>query len=214
MSGRFTHFDAGDAALYALGALDEQRRRAIDLHAAACDACAAVLGGAEADVATLAAAQPQYAAALAGALPAPPSRRPPARAAWLWPLAAAFVLSIISAGYLWQQNRTMQAVVTRDDQVVARLNEGPFRTAQFHGMPDGAQARVMYGPDGSWYVVVVRGAARALQVAWMHDGTATMLGDARPRGRLAMLYLAKSHRMDRLALMDGGEVVAEAELAY
>jgi hypothetical protein len=29
-----------------------------------------------------------------------------------------------------------------------------------------------------------------------------------------MLYLPKSHRMNQLALVDGQEVVAEAQLAY
>ncbi|HKU81527.1 MAG TPA: hypothetical protein VJP76_05080, partial [Candidatus Tumulicola sp.] len=152
--------------------------------------------------------------AAAEAIPRPATRRSPPQAAWAWPLAAAFALAIVSTGYLWQQNRSLESAMRRDDQAVARLNQGAFRTADFRGMPGGAQARVMYAPDGTWYVVLVEGATRALQLAWMHDGTATMLGDVRPRGRLAMLYLAKSHRMERLALMDGRTVVAEAELGY
>lgn len=75
-------------------------------------------------------------------------------------------------------------------------------------------AEVVYAPDGSWYLVVVRDAGKALDVVWMHDGERTMLGRATPRGNLAMLYLPKSHRMDRLALMDGGRVVAEATLSW
>lgn len=216
MSVADKHFDSGDAATYALGMLDDRRQRALELHAARCEPCARALAAAERDVAALAAAQPQHVEPPMPEAIAVPSagRRSTSRAPWVWPLAAVFVLTFLSTGYLWQQNRTMQASMSRDEQVVARLNEGPFRTARFHGMRSGAQARVMYAPDGSWYVVLVRGATRALQVAWMHDGTATMLGDARPHGPIAMLYLPKSHRMDRLALMDGGEVVAEAELAY
>jgi hypothetical protein len=41
-----------------------------------------------------------------------------------------------------------------------------------------------------------------------------MLGNAVPNGNVAMLYLPKSHRMDRLALMDGDRVVAEATLSW
>jgi hypothetical protein len=72
----------------------------------------------------------------------------------------------------------------------------------------------MYAPDGSWYVIVVREASRPLAVIWMHDGQHTMLGSAVPKGNVAMLYLPKSHRMDRLALMDGDRVIAEAALSW
>lgn len=215
MNARDAHLDAGDAALHALGALDDVRRREIERHAARCEACARALAQAEDAVATMAAAQPQYAATdMPAVIPVPHPRRAIPRAAWRWPLAAAFALAVVSTGYLWQQNRAMQTAMTRDEQIVARINEGPYRTARFHGMPGGTEARVMYAADGSWYVVLVRGATRALSVAWMHDGKATMLGDARPHEGLATLYLAKSHRMDRLALMNGPQVVAEAELAY
>jgi hypothetical protein len=72
----------------------------------------------------------------------------------------------------------------------------------------------MYALDGSWYVVVVRNPSKSLSVAWMHDGVHTMLGNAVPNGNVAMLYLPKSHRMDRLALMDGDRIVAEAALSW
>ncbi len=72
----------------------------------------------------------------------------------------------------------------------------------------------MYGTDGTWYVVVVLDPSRPLAVAWMHDGERTMLGSVIPRGNLAMLYLPKSHRMDRLALMDGDRIVAQATLSW
>jgi hypothetical protein len=48
----------------------------------------------------------------------------------------------------------------------------------------------------------------------MHDGQQTMLGDTVPHGRVAMLYLPKSHRMEQLALMDGPRIVALAQLPY
>jgi hypothetical protein len=91
---------------------------------------------------------------------------------------------------------------------------GAHRSAAFRTLPGNPPADVMYAPDGSWYFVVVRGASRPLAVAWMHDGERTMLGSAIPRGNLAVLYLPKSHRMDRLALMDGTRVIAEATLSW
>ena len=94
-----------------------------------------------------------------------------------------------------------------------RLAATAHRTAGFRPPGGALAANVMYAPDGSWYVIVVRGASHALQVAWMHDGAQTMLGDAVPHGRVAMLYLPKSHRMEQLALMDGQRIVAQAQLS-
>ena len=74
-----------DAALYALGILDEVSRRRIDAHVAACDSCAAEIGNAEAEVATLAAAEPQYRPPAGFAAPAPPQiprPKPRARPSW------------------------------------------------------------------------------------------------------------------------------------
>ncbi|MGC1381564.1 MAG: hypothetical protein WA814_11155, partial [Candidatus Baltobacteraceae bacterium] len=134
-----------------------------------------------------------------------------------WPMVAAFaaalLLGFLPGVYFWQENRAMHGAILAQDAAMGRL-AAPHRTASFVGATQEPMARVMYAPDGSWYVVVVPEAAKTLQVAWMHDGEQTMLGDAVPRGNVAMLYLPKSHRMDRLALMDGGRVVAEATLRY
>jgi hypothetical protein len=78
----------------------------------------------------------------------------------------------------------------------------------------GADAQVMYSPDGSWYCVIVRNAKQALNVVWMHDGEKTMLGPTEVHGDVALLYLPKSHRMDDLALMQGDHVVGQARLVY
>jgi 3-methyladenine DNA glycosylase Mpg len=108
----------------------------------------------------------------------------------------------------------MHAMILAENGAMSRLASDTHRTAHFQPMDSNAPADVMYAPDGSWYVVVVRGASKALSVAWMHDGQRTMLGKAVPKGDVAMLYLPKSHRMDHLALMDGDRVVAEATLSW
>jgi anti-sigma factor RsiW len=209
-----------DAALYVLGILDEVSRRRIDAHVVACEACAAELGDAELQVATLAAAEPQYRPPASFSAPAAPPLarpRPQARRSWFpMAVAAAAVLlfGVSPLVYMWQENRAMRESMVSENAAIKQLAAGPFRTASFAAMNDGSDARVMYSPDGSWYVVVVRGATRALQVAWMHDGERTMLGTAQPHGDMAMLYLPRSHRMDQLALVDGPTVVAEAQLAY
>ena len=208
------HLDPGDAALYALGALDEARRLAVERHVRSCAACLRTIGQAEDEVARLAAAQPERPLPAGLTAPLPPRRAAPAAIPAWAALAAALVASAIPSAYFWQQTRTMHRTMQLQAAAVSRLAAAPFRTTAFRGLRPGTSARVMYAPDGSWYVVVVRGALRPMQVAWMHGGERTMLGSAEPQGDVATLYLPRSHRMDRLALMDGQRVVAEATLAY
>lgn len=211
----FEHLDEA-ADLYAIGALDDAQREAIDRHVARCDQCARILAAAEDRVAVLAAADAQH---------APPAqlerrvvslvRRQPSRLRALIPaIAAALIAGLLPSAYFWQQNQAMHAAMVAESDAMNRLALMPHRSAAFTQMSSGSAAKVMYAPDGSWYVVFVRGASKALSVAWMHDGQRTMLGTATPHGQVAMLYLPRSHRMDQLALMDGERVVAEAQLAY
>jgi len=204
-----------NAELYALGALDDFTRTAIDRHGAGCLECTRLLGSAEEHVARMAAAEPSR------ELPAILRQRlrlhaPSARAGWpAWTaLAAALLLATVPSAYFWQQTRVLHEAMSVHADAMDRLAGSSVRSATFTPMTGGATARVMYAPDGSWYVVLVRGASAALDVAWMHDGRRTMLGTARSYGDLAMLYLPKSHRMDQLALVDGPRVVAEAQLAF
>jgi len=201
-----------DAALYALGAFDEGERARIDEHVLQCDACAQLLGTAEDDVARMVAAAP----GMEGSLPTRTvaARRRPAWLAYAGAIAAALVIGLVPSFYFWEQDRAMHETMVANADAMSRLAHSPFRSADFTGMEGGSTARVMYGADGSWYVVLVRGASHALHVVWMHDGQQTMLGTAAPHGDVAMLYLPKSHRMDQLALVDGQRVVAEAQLAY
>jgi 3-methyladenine DNA glycosylase Mpg len=108
----------------------------------------------------------------------------------------------------------MQDAMLSQSAAIDRVATAAHRTASFRPASGTLAANVMYASDGSWYVIVVHGAQHALQVAWMHDGAQTMLGDAVPHGRVAMLYLPRSHRMEQLALMDGQRIVAQAQLAY
>jgi hypothetical protein len=203
-----------DAALYALGILDETERARIDLHASACTACALLLAQASDDVATLAAAGASGAVATAPvsiARPIPSARRPSYRP--FLAVAAALLIGLLPSLYFWQQDRSMHTSMVAQLDAMHRVAAMPHRTAAFSGaMGNGAQ--VIYAPDGSWYVVLVRGVPTALRVVWMHDGERTDLGTAVPHGDVAMLYLPASHRMDHLALMDGSTIVAEAQLVY
>jgi hypothetical protein len=212
------------AALYALGALPDDERAAVDAHLRECSACAEAVGVAEDDVALIVSTEPQRVAppaldARIGLMVQPrpleamrPSRRGP------WPyaaaMAAALLLGLLPSAYFWSENRTMHGAMLAQSNAIDRLASAPHRTAHFRLAKASPPAEVMYALDGSWYLVVVRSASKSLSVAWMHDGTHTMLGNALPNGNVAMLYLPKSHRMDRLALMEGNRVVAEATLSW
>ncbi len=220
---RYEHVE-DRAALYALGALPDDERAAIDAHLRECVVCMEEVGAAEGDVARIVLAEPQRTPPAAletriGQLVQPrflEAQRRSGRVAWPYAaaIAAALLLGLLPSAYFWSANRAAHVAMLAQSDAMGRLASAPHRTAKFQPANANPPAEVMYAPDGSWYVVVVRSASKALSVAWLHDGTHTMLGNVVPAGNVAMLYLPKSHRMDRLALMDGGRVVAEATLSW
>lgn len=203
------------AELYALGSLEPAERTNVERHASGCSPCAQHLARAERGVALMASLEPQHDA------PAPlrarvmrtlrGQTRAPGRAL---AIAAAIAVALLPSAYFWQQNASMHVALSTDAQALTQLANAPHRSVNFSPMTNGSMGCVMYGHDGSWYVILVEHASKTLNVAWMHDGRRTLLGTAVPHGEVALLYLPRSHRMDRLALMDGEEVVAEAQLAY
>jgi hypothetical protein len=206
------------AALYALGALDDAESAALEAHLRVCAACAKLVGEAERDVDTITSLEtrrraPEELSRRVERLLAP-ARPQPAPWSRFMAIAAAFLIGVLPSAYLWERNRAMQDAMLSQSSAMDRLATTAHRTASFRATNGALAANVMYPSDGSWYVIVVRGASHALQVAWMHDGAQTMLGDAVPHGRVAMLYLPKSHRMEQLALMDGPRIVAQAQLPY
>ena len=135
------------------------------------------------------------------------------RPAWLTgALAAALLVGLLPSMYFWRENRALHRAMVAQSEAMERVAAGPHLTAAFRSAPGSPPASVTYAPDGSWYLIVVHDASKALGVAWMHEGRHTMLGRTVSRGSVAMLYLPKSHRMDRLALMDGPRIVAQADL--
>ncbi|MGA8574475.1 MAG: zf-HC2 domain-containing protein [Candidatus Cybelea sp.] len=219
-----THEHVEDrAALFALGALDDAERATVETHLRVCTACARAVAAAEADVALVASMEARHEAPpdledrIDGMLR--PNRaliRRTERTVWAIPaaLAAVLILGLLPSVSLWMENRRLHDAMLVQSAAMDRIAAGSHRMARFQSTGASLGADVMYAPDGSWYVVVVRNARKSLQVAWMHAGERTMLGSAVPLGDVAMLYLPKSHRMDRLALMDGDRIVAEASLSW
>lgn len=209
------------AAPYALGALSDDERATFEAHVRKCASCAALAGAAERDVALVASmearhpAPPELAGRVVRALGPDVTRltHRPQRSAWLTgAFAAALLVGLLPSLYLWQENRTLHSAMAVQSEVMERIAAGPHLNAAFRSAPGSPPATVTYAPDGSWYLIVVHDASKALGVVWMHEGRHTMLGKTTQRGSVAMLYLPKSHRMDRLALMDGPRIVAQADL--
>jgi hypothetical protein len=204
-----------NSALYALGLLDEPERIDLERHLEGCDACRRLVAQCESDVTEIAAAQPRLQAppqllkrlgTIAGG---PPPRR--LRAPSYLAVAAAFVIALLPSAYFFQENLRMHDAMGMDSEVMSRLSS-PHRTVAFLGR--GPEAQVMYGPDGSWYVVVVKHALGPVRVMWAHDGVETDLGQAVPRGDVAVLFLPRSRPMHQLALASGGQVVSQAQLVF
>ena len=153
-----------DAASYALGMLDEHEASLVDQHVASCEACTILLAQAYDDVAAIASAQPQH------DLPRKPRI---ALRGWqpLLAVAAAFVIGFLPSTYFLTRMNGMHEQMLANADMMSHLAHD-HRSVAFAG----SNASVMYGSDGSWYCVVVRGAKQALSVAWMHDGEKTMLG--------------------------------------
>jgi len=204
------HID-DDAALYALGALDESERRRIDGHVAVCATCAGALAEAERAVTDAIEADPPYepSPALRARLSASLDAARPGRAAtvpraWL-AIAAAFAILALPIGFL-----------TRGS--MAPPGDAHFADASFRMMKPGsvaASAHVTYAKSGDFYAVMVKHPMRPLQVAYVHpDGTMETIGTVQTRGDVGVAIMPIDHKMRELALVDGGTVVAEADLAF
>jgi hypothetical protein len=204
------------AALHALGALDARQRAEADAHLAHCEACRRLLAQAEADVTEISATLPHLEPpdALQARIFTEP-RSAPSRASWrttIAAVAAAVVVALLPSAYLWHENLTMHAAMVADSDLMMRMTSTPHRSVAFTG--SGPPAMVMYARDGTWYAVIVKHPLGHLHVVWPHDGQETELGSMRPRGEIAFLYLPNSHPMHHLVLMDGTQVVAQAQLAF
>ncbi len=125
-------------------------------------------------------------------------------------IAAALAIAILPSALLLERMNVMHEQMVANAQMMDHLMDTTHRSVAFAG----TNAQVMYSPDGAWYVIVVRNAKQALNVAWMHGGEKTMLGKTEMHGDVALLYLPKSHRMDDLALLQGDQVVGQARLVY
>lgn len=212
------------AELYAVGSLDDIERARVERHSSQCTPCARRLSSAEETVALLAQTQArpehrpseQLERRLQASL-ARPQRRPvlswhPFAAA----AAAAVLLALVPTWVAVDRNSALVAM-RQDERALARLAAAGTQIdhAQFMGSGNHPMnAKVLYGPHGDWYYVVVMHPKAGMQVAYVHDGRMEMLGSVAMHGESGTLYLPVNHKMDELALLDGSTVVADAHLVY
>jgi len=211
------------AELYAVGSLDEFESARVDRHVAQCVPCATRLHEAQTTVAALAQAQ------------AVPAHEPPAalrarldrslnaasrRGILTWhpfaaAVAAAIILALIPTFVAVDRNSALLAM-RQDERALARLASAGTQIdhAQFMSGARPMNAKVLYGPHGDWYYVVVMHPHPGMQVAYVHGGRMEMLGTVAMHGESGTLYLPVNHKMDELALVEGNAVVADAHLVY
>jgi hypothetical protein len=211
------------AELYAVGSLEEFERERVERHVARCSGCAEQLRQAEETVATIAQAQAQQLreppAELRSRLDASLATR--RRAVLTWhPFAAAIAAAILLAFIpTWVAvDRTSALIAMRqDERALARLASAGTQIdhAQFISPSKRPMdAKVLYGPHGDWYYVVVMHPRPGMQVAYVHAGHMEMLGTVAMHGESGTLYLPVNHKMEQLALVEGHTIVADAHLVY
>jgi hypothetical protein len=210
------------AELYALGSLDDLERARVERHSATCSACAARLYDAVETVAEIAAGEPAFEPSarlrerLQTSIASP--RRGFAVRWWQGAVAvaAALVLALIPAWLAVDRSLLVSQAMRQDERALARIAAAqPFNRAVFfsHGKRP-MDAKVLYGPRGDWYYVVVMHPKPDMQVAYVHAGRMEMLGTVAMHGESGTLYLPVNHKMEELALLQDGAVVAAAHLAY
>ncbi|HEY1867076.1 MAG TPA: zf-HC2 domain-containing protein, partial [Candidatus Cybelea sp.] len=149
------------AALFALGALDDDEAATVRAHVAECAACAQAVGAAEADVALAASLEPRYDAPAAldtrvERILSDAGARRFTSSPWPAMLAAAFVIGILPSAWFFAQNRSMHEAMATQSAAMNRLTTETHRVAAFHpmeAMPEGSSAMVAYAPSGEWYVI-------------------------------------------------------------
>ena len=211
------------AELYAIGSLDETERAHVEGHVAACAECAERLDQAQQTVAEIAQSQPivQPSPRLQRRLQQ--SIRTSARPRVLhiphWQaisaIAAAFIIALIPSWVAVDRSRTATEARNNDNRAIARLADEPFDQATFMSPKHVPMAaKVLYGPHGDWYYVMVMHPRPNMHVAYMHGRQMEMLGTVAMHGESGTLYLPIKHKMEELALLDGETVVAAARLLF
>lgn len=199
----------GDAALYALGALDGAARAHIDEHVATCAPCARALGDAEVAVDTLEA----HRGVPARALLEPRRTRSKPHVA-LGALAAVLVLALLASA-AFVQNVRLSGQAAQTGLALSALASSHFNHVSFVPAAPGAPAaKAVYAKHGEWLYLIVRGSDSSLALYGIADGKRRLLGIPTRGSGVETLFVPKSGRLTALELTRAGKPIGRATPAY
>jgi hypothetical protein len=198
------------AELYALGALDDEQRRRIDMHVGDCAECAARLGDAEALIAQTVAQRepPQQLDRRVRSTFTPQTSVLPR---WSGLIAAAFVIGLLP-GFLFAMLYRPAAPFQQDrERAIAAMVNSHFLHAPFTPIAaDAPKAKVLYGRNKGWRFFVAQTHHAYLVQAQTANGP-VILGTLHVSGNAAELFVGNS-RARQFVLLDGARPVARARL--
>lgn len=206
-----THEHIGELAeLYAIGALDDAERAAVDAHVQSCEECSRSLGEAEALIAeTIAEREPPRALdarvrkAFASRTAAPPR--------WGALVAAAFVIGLLPGLLFAGLYRPAAPFQADRDRAISAMVNSHFSHAPFIAIAsDAPKAKVLYARTARWRFFVAQ-TTHAYTVEAQNASGTVVLGTLHVSGNAAELFVpATSAR--KFVLLDGARPVAQVQI--
>ena len=208
---------------YALGALEDSERAAVDAHIAGCDACLQLVGRAEETVASLTATLPSLrppaglgarltnSAGISGE--ERPMRSPLLRFRAFAPLATAAALALALGGTL-VQNQSMRGELTQENGALTHVVHAHFlHVTMTPGPGEAVAAKILFARDGSWIYVLADRPPEGVHVVVTVGGVERDLGPLVSQGAVSSLF-ADVEKPSAVTLRDGAGTIASALLSY
>ena len=206
------HIDE-DAELYALGALSETERVAVERHIAQCALCLQRVREAEETVFILtgehqAVTPPR---ALNARIAHTFAQRTPPRA-WM-AIAAAFIIGILPTIPLTIEHVRHDQIDRMHDEAFLAMLNSHFVHAQFAALNGAAlpPAKVIFSRNGSWLYVVVSG-AHTYDVKGVSVNGTELLGQTQARAATSELFIARPPHVRAIVLTENGIPVGQASV--
>jgi len=201
-----------NAELYAIGALSDTERAAVDAHVATCASCAQRIGEAEETVAAMSVRQTAVPSQLDRRMRASFAPRSLPRSLYSL-VAAALILGLLPSALLWQRDRDLNAIDATRQQAASAMVHSHFLHAPFTGMAPGAPAaKAIFARTGAWLYVIAT-TDRDYTVAVDDHGVRRDLGVLKGTGTERELFVAGPPKVKEVFLFDGSRAVARATIA-
>jgi hypothetical protein len=216
MTDSGVHDDNDLLDLYALGSLSRTESARVEQHVFACAACRERFNSAQEAVTSLIDAGETWDAPqelrqrIAVSTPA---RQRPGLQSWM-AVAAAFLLGVIPAAWLYGENQRVSSVTAMQSSAISSLVHSHFSHAPFQSIDSNApSAKVIFPRDGSWFYVVIASPASGLQVGTVTNSQTRVLGNPAGLDQSSAFYDSSPGTIDNLVILRDGRVVARAPFA-